>query len=236
MTSYQINFMFGACVLTMLTACGGSSVTGRTTGAGGTSSSQSGGSSSSGGAATSQTGAAGETVSISGSPAKTAQAGSVYTFVPAGSDNLGNKLTFSVSNAPSWASFDTATGQLQGTPSATEIGSYANIVITANCSSASASLPAFTINVTPPGTDAATLTWNSPLDNTDGSALTNLSGYYIYYGTSADALTTVVAVAGSENSFSINNLSPGNTYYFSVVAFNSQGLQSASSEVVTKTI
>jgi len=40
-----------------------------------------------------------------------------------------------------------------------------------------------------------TIAWSAPTDNTDGSALTNLAGYNIYYGTSANAMTTKINIA-----------------------------------------
>src|SRR6185503_14882002 len=50
---------------------------------------------------------------------------------------------------PAWASFDTRSGRLFGTPAAT-LGSFANIVITVDDGKSSASLPPFTIDVTAP--------------------------------------------------------------------------------------
>ena len=53
---------------------------------------------------------------ISGAPATTVVVGTPYTFTPTASDPDGQPLTFSIRNRPTWASFDTATGRLQGTP------------------------------------------------------------------------------------------------------------------------
>src|SRR6185503_10400654 len=50
---------------------------------------------------------------------------------------------------PAWASFDTRSGRLFGTPAAT-LGSFANIVITVDDGKSSTSLPPFTIDVTAP--------------------------------------------------------------------------------------
>jgi hypothetical protein len=86
---------------------------------------------------------------ISGSPATSANAGSQYTFTPTASDPDPNpSLTFSIANKPSWATFSTSTGRLQGTPAATDAGSsFANITISVSDGKASASLAAFTITV-----------------------------------------------------------------------------------------
>lgn len=69
---------------------------------------------------------------ISGSPATSVFEGSAYNFTPTASDadaGNGGQLTFSIVNKPSWASFNTSTGQLSGTPARGDIGSYAGIVI-----------------------------------------------------------------------------------------------------------
>jgi hypothetical protein len=55
-------------------------------------------------------------------------------------------LTFSITNRPAWAAFNTTTGRLQGTPK--PAGTYSNIVIrVSDGRGASAQLPAFAITV-----------------------------------------------------------------------------------------
>ena len=53
---------------------------------------------------------------ISGTPAPSVLAGSLYSFTPDATDPDGTPLTFTIQNRPIWASFDPATGRLQGTP------------------------------------------------------------------------------------------------------------------------
>ncbi len=65
---------------------------------------------------------------ISGTPPTTVQATTAYSFTPTASDPDGQTLTFSIANPPSWATFNTATGQLAGTPPGA--GTYSNIIIT----------------------------------------------------------------------------------------------------------
>jgi len=55
---------------------------------------------------------------ISGSPSTSATVGAAYSFQPTASDADGNTLTFAISGRPAWANFNTATGQLSGTPRA----------------------------------------------------------------------------------------------------------------------
>ena len=75
------------------------------------------------------------------------QVGKSYTFQPSASDPDGNPLTFSISNKPSWASFSATTGRLSGTPAASNVGTFANIVISVSDGQASASLQSFSIAV-----------------------------------------------------------------------------------------
>jgi hypothetical protein len=87
------------------------------------------------------------------------------------------------------------------------------------------------------GTGVATVNWMPPTEKTDDSALTNLAGYKIYYGTSLGAYSNVITInnAGT-TSYVIENLPNGKTYYFVVTAFDSNGRESGFSEVGSKTI
>ena len=82
----------------------------------------------------------------------------------------------------------------------------------------------------------ATLSWTPPTSNTDGTALTNLAGYRIHYGTSPAALTSTIQIANPGLSrYTLSNLSSG-TYYFAVRAYTSAGSESANSNVVSKVV
>ncbi len=65
---------------------------------------------------------------ITNSPATEVELGNTYNYVPVATDSDGDQLTYSITNKPSWATFDTTTGQLSGTPTST--GTYSNITIT----------------------------------------------------------------------------------------------------------
>ena len=181
--------------------------------------------------------AANRAPTISGAPATAVNAGATYSFRPTASDPDGDKLTFSISNKPAWATFSTTTGQLSGTPAAANVGTYANIMIRVSDGRTSVSLPAFAITVNSAGTPGvATLSWTPPTTNTDGSALTNLAGYRIYYGTSSNALTQVVQVGNaSVNRYVLDGLARG-TWYFAVRAYNTAGVESANSNIVSKSV
>jgi hypothetical protein len=84
--------------------------------------------------------------------------------------------------------------------------------------------------------ESISLSWAAPTENTDGTALTNLSGFDIYYGTSSAALTQKISINGvGLLTYVVENLSSG-TWFFEVVAVNSAGVQSGPSGVVSVTI
>jgi hypothetical protein len=85
--------------------------------------------------------------SISGSPVTSIEEGTPYSFTPSASDPDGDALTFSISNKPSWAVFDTNSGSLSGTPDSNSAGTYSNIVISVTDGSEVARLGAFTITI-----------------------------------------------------------------------------------------
>lgn len=66
---------------------------------------------------------------ISGTPEAVVTVGRVFSFIPTASDPDGDGITFSIDNKPLWADFDTSTGALTGTPSAANIGTYEEIII-----------------------------------------------------------------------------------------------------------
>jgi hypothetical protein len=88
----------------------------------------------------------------------------------------------------------------------------------------------------PPTSGNATLSWQAPTTNTDGAALTDLAGYRIYYGTSAGNLSDTIQLTGvGLQTYVIDNLASG-TWYFAVTAVASTGVESALSDIVSKTI
>lgn len=107
---------------------------------------------------------------ITGSPAVTVAQGAAYSFVPMAADvDTGTTLTFSIANKPTWATFNTATGALSGTPTNTDVGATAGIVISVSDGTLSASLPAFTLTVT--NTNDAPVAANSSATTAEDTAL-----------------------------------------------------------------
>lgn len=107
---------------------------------------------------------------ISGSPATSVTAGTAYSFRPTASDPDGQRLTFSISNRPAWATFSTSTGQLSGTPTSSHVGTTSNIVITASDGTLTTSLPAFSITVSAQPNRAPTISGTPSTTATVGTA------------------------------------------------------------------
>jgi hypothetical protein len=173
---------------------------------------------------------------ISGSPLLSTVVGLLYSFQPSASDPDGNTLTFSIQNRPSWATFNTATGRLSGTPGLLDILSYANVTISVSDGTAIVALPSFNLSVLALANGRATVNWTPPTENTDGTVLTDLAGYRIVYGRSSDDLNQTVSVTNPGlSSFTVDNLSIG-TWYFAVIVVNSAGGESEMSNIATKLI
>jgi len=152
------------------------------------------------------------------------------------SDADQDRLTFTVANLPRWATFDTVSGRLSGTPAAADVATYSNISITVSDGRASASIGPFAIAVTETGSGVATLSWTPPTQNSDGSALTDLAGYQISYGRSAEDLSQSISITNaSVSTYVVESLTTG-TWYFAVSAVNARGVNSPLSNVASKTI
>jgi len=177
---------------------------------------------------------------ISGSSATTAAVGKVYSFQPSATDPNGLSMGFAINNKPAWASFDTKTGRLSGTPAAANVGTYSNVVITVYDGYMKGVLPAFSIVVqaaasttpvtspvsTPTSTGSATVAWIPPTQNADGTVLANLAGYHIYYGTTPDNLSKTVTVANAGLTRYVISGLAAQTWYFSMTAYNAVGIES----------
>jgi len=181
-------------------------------------------------------GATNRSPSISGSPTTTAKTSVAYSFQPVASDPDGDALAFEVRGKPDWATFDSGTGRLSGTPADGDTGTYANIQILVSDGKVQASLPTFTITVSAPVVGAATLSWQPPSLNEDGTPLTDLSGYVVRYGRNPSVLDQRINLANPGlTTVVVENLVEG-TWYFTLASVNSSGVESRSTGYVSKTI
>jgi len=86
-------------------------------------------------------------------------------------------------------------------------------------------------------TGAAILSWVAPIENTDGTSLQDLEGFIIYYGETRDDLNSTVEVDDqSATVYEFQGLKNNTTYYFSITAYNTSGIQSGFSTIVSKFI
>ena len=163
---------------------------------------------------------------LSGTPNQFVVAGTTYAFQPAASDPEGDTLSWSIVNRPSWATFDPATGRLEGQPTAANLGQSASIQLSVTDGSNIVAYPAFTITVESTGSQSYTLSWIPPTENEDGSTLTDLAGYRIYYGMVRGEYTeTVVLDAPGLTSYVLDGLAPGQ-YYLVMTAINEGAMES----------
>lgn len=87
-----------------------------------------------------------------------------------------------------------------------------------------------------PGAGGATLHWEMPTENTNGTPLTDLQGYTIVYGESPGSMNQWVQISDiGTTSYVLSGLTPG-TWYFAVLSYTASGVNSALSNVVSKTI
>jgi len=172
---------------------------------------------------------------VSGTSVTTAKVTFPYTYQPTASDADGDPLTFAIRNKPDWATFDTVTGRLAGTPPAGSTGTLPVVQITVSDGKASASMD-LSIDVVGLAVGSATLAWQPPKTNVDGTPLSDLAGYVVRYGKSADNLDQSLRIGGADiTSCVVENLIEG-TWYFSLAAVNSQGIESDPAGYVSKTI
>lgn len=170
---------------------------------------------------------------ISGTPPRSVTIGQTYSFTAEASDDDGDSLTFAIANSPSWANFDSATGQLTGTPQPGDSAVYDNIIISVSDGTLMSSLPPFAINVSQTGTNSITLTWTPPTENEDGTPLTDLAAYRIYYGNSEGDYPNEISVDNpGVTSYVVDNLTP-NTYFFVSTSINSDGTESDFSNIAS---
>lgn len=81
----------------------------------------------------------------------------------------------------------------------------------------------------------ATLSWTAPTTYSDGTPITQLSGYKVYTGTAPGIYSQNIDV-GNVRSYTLTGLNDGTTYYFAVTAYDATGAASGFSNEASKTV
>ena len=102
-------------------------------------------------------------ISIAGLPNLTVKIGQSYQFTPQVDNKSSAPVTFSATGLPSWLTLNTQTGRLTGIPSESDLGTTANIILTASIQNESVSLPEFDLTVVKVSSLEATI--KSPLSD-----------------------------------------------------------------------
>jgi hypothetical protein len=76
-----------------------------------------------------------------------------------------------------------------------------------------------------------TLTWNPPTENDDGTALTDLLGYYVWAGDTPDSLAPILYVGAYFSSITLQSGVPGQRF-LAVSAVNVDGVESGPSSIL----
>lgn len=102
---------------------------------------------------------------------------------------------------------------------------------TLNCSSGSENAVA----ITTVAIRQARFSWNVPTTKADGSTLSNLAGYRLYWGTTSGKYTQTVQINNPQARSHVLALNP-DTYYFAFVSVDSSGAESTFSNELSKVV
>ena len=129
---------------------------------------------------------------ISGTPATSVVAGTMYSFTPTASDPNGESLSFTIRNRPTWATFTPTNGRLQGTPPADSSGRYTGIAISVSDGTTTVALAPFSIAVTLAAGNTAPEILGDPMTSVEaGSAYA-----FVPTANDADGDTLVFGIGG----------------------------------------
>ena len=173
---------------------------------------------------------------IAGQPRTAVAQDEAYSFIPTASDPEGAQLTFSINNQPEWADFDRGTGALTGVPQQADAGTTYGISITVSDGPNQVDLLPFDLTVEQVVLGSVTLSWTPPTENVDGTALQDLAGYKIRYGSSPGNYSdTIVVDNPGVSRYMVDNLSPNN-WYFIITAYDMAGHESEATDETFTTI
>ncbi len=170
---------------------------------------------------------------ITGLAVTAAEVGRPYAFQPTASDADGDTLTFSIQQKPTWASFDTTSGTLSWNTGGggrwhlfKRIDQRKRRHTQRHLAGLRHHGCALVIKERDPELDG-------PVHEHDGTALSDLAGYTVFYGMASRAYSASIKLSGAAaSSVVIEGLAAG-TWYFSIKSTNVSGVESDySGEVV----
>jgi len=174
---------------------------------------------------------------------KDAQVGAAFDYQPMAHDPESDTLQFTATNLPPWASLDSISGRISGTPGPGDEGVYESISITVADAMHKVATAPFSITVGPGlepeqevGSGVASLQWEMPPSKVSGEPLDDLAGYRILYGRSSSDLDHSVLITNpATTSYQFSSLTSG-VWYFAVVAVSSGGLEGPPTTLASKSI
>ena len=164
--------------------------------------------------------------------------GQYWSYQPSIASPDGASVTVTASNLPDWITLNQSTGLLEGTPGEGDVRTWTNIQLTVTNGQQATQLSALSVTVVAQGAamGTATVTWSAPTQRVDGSPIGELAGYRVLYGKSSRDYNNAVELNTTGiNRYVLEGLGAG-TWYFAVQAITRDGLTSAPSREVSKTI
>ena len=166
------------------------------------------------------------TISLAGTAASDAAIDSISWRNDRGGSGIANSTA-------NWVA--TSTADWQSGNISLQLGSN-TIIVSATDVDGKSSTDILTVNRQSTGTGSATLSWNPPTQRTDGTPLTNLAGYRIFYGRLSETYDYQITINNpGVVTYVVEGLVPGD-WHFVAAAFDSAGLESDYSNEVTRQI
>ncbi|MEX2495390.1 MAG: fibronectin type III domain-containing protein, partial [Woeseia sp.] len=141
----------------------------------------------------------------------------------ASSDSAISSVTWKNDLGGNGAADGTAAWQANNIP--LTVGSN-TITVTASDADGDFSTDVLIVNRQSSDPDPVTLSWTAPTEREDGSALTSLAGYKLYYGRMSEIYDYEIEIDNPGlQTYVVENLEPGE-WYFVVTALDAEGLES----------